>query len=221
VSGDVHTHGVVAHRLQNAETGPLGRGRGEAELIELCLRIGCGGEISRAARTFPPGLPPGQRMRLRAKVEALQHLAILALERKSRRALDGYTSSQDTCDTQQPSRKTAGKPKAAPAVQKLAATKAVNKERTATSAPEPASMIGPLPPIVTLKHLAERAGYNHGVPKKQAIEMFTGFVGKGQQNPLTRPRARRSRSKPVKRQRRLHSEPQRFERSNLICSSRR
>ena len=37
-------------------------------------------------------------------------------------------------------------------------------------------MIGPLPPIVTLKHLAEWAGYNHGVPKKQAIEMFTGFV---------------------------------------------
>jgi hypothetical protein len=27
-----------------------------------------------------------------------------------------------------------------------------------------------------LKHLAEWAGYNHGVPKKQAIEMFTGFV---------------------------------------------
>ena len=37
-------------------------------------------------------------------------------------------------------------------------------------------MTGPLPPIVTLKHLAEWAGYNHGIPKKQAIEMFTGFV---------------------------------------------
>jgi DNA-binding protein HU-beta len=37
-------------------------------------------------------------------------------------------------------------------------------------------MTGPLPPIVTLKHLAEWAGYNHGVPKKQVIEMFTGFV---------------------------------------------
>jgi len=37
-------------------------------------------------------------------------------------------------------------------------------------------MTGPLPPIVTLKHLAEWAGYNHGVAKKQAIEMFTGFV---------------------------------------------
>jgi DNA-binding protein HU-beta len=37
-------------------------------------------------------------------------------------------------------------------------------------------MTGPLPPIVTLKHLAEWAGYKHGVPKKQAIEMFTGFV---------------------------------------------
>jgi len=75
-----------------------------------------------------------------------------------------------------PIRKTAGKPKAAPAVLKLATTKAANKERTAPSAPKPASMTGPLPPIVTLKHLAEWAGYNHGVAKKQAIEMFTGFV---------------------------------------------
>ena len=75
-----------------------------------------------------------------------------------------------------PIRKTAGKPKVAPAVLKLVTTKAVNKERTATSAPKPASMTGSLPPIVTLKHLAEWAGYNHGIPKKQAIEMFTGFV---------------------------------------------
>ena len=37
-------------------------------------------------------------------------------------------------------------------------------------------MTGPLPPIVTLNHLAEWAGYNHGVAKKQAIEMFTGFA---------------------------------------------
>ena len=74
-----------------------------------------------------------------------------------------------------PIRKTAGKPKAAPAVLKLVTTKAANKEKTATSAPKPASMTGPLPPIVTLKHLAEWAGY-HGVAKKQAIEMFTGFV---------------------------------------------
>jgi DNA-binding protein HU-beta len=73
-----------------------------------------------------------------------------------------------------PAAKTAGKPKGTPAVQKLAATKAA--KRTATSAPKPAYMTGPLPPIVTLKHLAEWAGYNHGVPKKQAIEMFTGFV---------------------------------------------
>ena len=27
-----------------------------------------------------------------------------------------------------------------------------------------------------MKHLAEWAGYNHGVPQKQAIEMFTSFV---------------------------------------------
>jgi hypothetical protein len=66
-----------------------------------------------------------------------------------------------------PAAKTAGKPKAAPAVLKLVATKAANKERTATSAPKPTSMTGPLPPIVTLNHLAEWAGYNHGVAKKQ------------------------------------------------------
>jgi len=75
-----------------------------------------------------------------------------------------------------PIRKTAGKPKAATAVLKLVSTKAANKERIATFAPKPASMTGPLPPIVTLKHLAEWAGYNHSIPKKQAIEMFTGFV---------------------------------------------
>src|ERR1700760_659402 len=77
-----------------------------------------------------------------------------------------------------PIRKTSGKPKAAPAVLKPVTTKAASKVRTATSAPtpKPASMTGPLPPIVTLKHLAEWAGYNHGVAKKQAIEMFTGFV---------------------------------------------
>ena len=75
-----------------------------------------------------------------------------------------------------PTAKTADKPKATPAVQKLAATKVSNKKRTATSAPKPASMTGPLPPIVTLKNLAEWTGYNHGIPKKQAIEMFTGFV---------------------------------------------
>jgi len=75
-----------------------------------------------------------------------------------------------------PAAKTASKPKATPAVQKLAAMKAANNERTARCAPKPASMTGPLPPIVTLKHLAEWAGYNHGIPKKQAIEMFAGFV---------------------------------------------
>jgi len=131
-----------------------------------------------------------------------------------------------------PIRKTAGKPKAAPAVLKLVTTKAANKERTATSAPKPASMTGPLPAIVTLKHLAEWAGYNHGIPKKQAIEMFTGFVACSRRaaksgfptlasckyefdrhaqraRGVTRPPARRSGSKPVKRQRRLHSESQR------------
>ena len=36
-------------------------------------------------------------------------------------------------------------------------------------------MTGPLPPIVTLKHLAEWAGYNHGVAKKQAIGKMVEF----------------------------------------------
>ena len=54
-----------------------------------------------------------------------------------------------------PIRKAAGKPRATPAVLKLVTTKAANKEKTATSAPKPASMTGPLPPIVTLKRLAE------------------------------------------------------------------
>ena len=75
-----------------------------------------------------------------------------------------------------PIRKAAAKPKAAPAVLKLVTAKSANKESTATSAPKPASMTGPLPPIVTLKHLAEWASYNHGVAKKQASEMFTGLV---------------------------------------------
>ena len=45
------------------------------------------------------------------------------------------------------------------------------------AAQKPASMAGPLPAVVTLKHLAEWAGYNHGVPKKQVVAMFTDFVG--------------------------------------------
>ena len=97
-------------------------------------------------------------------------------------------------------------------------------------------MTGPLPPIVTLNHLAEWAGYNHGVAKKQAIEMFTGFVAdigrvlkKGSKIRIpnlgtlqvrirpARP-ARKGRNpatgeeikiKPVKRQRRSHSESRR------------
>src|SRR5262249_13325724 len=75
-----------------------------------------------------------------------------------------------------PAAKTAGKPRAAPAVLKLVTATAASKERTATSPPTPASIIGPLPPIVTVKHLAEWEGYNHDVPKKQAIEMFTAFI---------------------------------------------
>ena len=66
--------------------------------------------------------------------------------------------------------------KAATAARKAPARKAATKSKAASSTPKPATMTGPLPPIVTLKHLAEWAGYNHGVPKKQAIAMFGGFV---------------------------------------------
>jgi DNA-binding protein HU-beta len=75
-----------------------------------------------------------------------------------------------------PARTAAGKPNAVAAARKTLAQSAAAKPGAATSAPKPASMIGPLPAIVTLKHLAEWAGYNHDVPKKQAIAMLTGFV---------------------------------------------
>jgi DNA-binding protein HU-beta len=75
-----------------------------------------------------------------------------------------------------PARSATGKPNAGAAARKTPAQRAAAKPKTATSASKPASMTGPLPPIVTLKHLAEWAGYNHGVPKKQAIDMLTGFV---------------------------------------------
>src|SRR5260221_14181042 len=64
--------------------------------------------------------------------------------------------------------------KAVPAARKTPARRAADKPKAPTSAP--ASMSGPLPSIVTLKHLAEWAGYDHGVPKKQATAMLTGFV---------------------------------------------
>jgi DNA-binding protein HU-beta len=66
--------------------------------------------------------------------------------------------------------------KAPPAARKTPARKAPAKAKAATSAPKPASMTGALPPIVTMNHLAEWAGYNHGVPKKQAVAMLAGFV---------------------------------------------
>ncbi len=82
-----------------------------------------------------------------------------------------------------PARRAANKPKAATsatsktaAASKTPARRAADKPKAATAAPKPASMTGRLPPIVTLKHLAEWAGYNHDVPKKQAIAMLTGFV---------------------------------------------
>jgi len=131
---------------------------------------------------IPAGVPPRQAMRFPRKVDRfLQRFAILLSKRKlgePSMATRQVKTVRKTAPAARnnPIRKTAGKPKAAPAVLKLVTTKAANKEKSATSAPKPASMTGPLPPIVTLKHLAEWAGYNHGVAKKQAIEMFTGFV---------------------------------------------
>ena len=79
-----------------------------------------------------------------------------------------------------PARRAANKPKAATsktaAASKTPGRRAADKPKAATSAPKPASMTGPLPPVVTLKHLAEWAGHDHGVPKKQAIAILTGFV---------------------------------------------
>jgi DNA-binding protein HU-beta len=71
-------------------------------------------------------------------------------------------------------RKTAKK--AAAGKKKAPARKAPAASKSATAQPRPASMSGPPPAVVTLRHLAEWAGYNHGVPRKQAIAMFTGFV---------------------------------------------
>ena len=68
-------------------------------------------------------------------------------------------------------RKPARKP--APAARKTPARKAAAKPKAAS---KPASMTGPMPPIVTLSHLAEWAGFNHGVPKREAAAMLSGFV---------------------------------------------
>jgi DNA-binding protein HU-beta len=65
--------------------------------------------------------------------------------------------------------------KTATAARKPLTRRATDKPKAAPVA-KPASMTGPLPPVVTLKHLAEWAGYNHDLTKKQAIAMFTGFV---------------------------------------------
>jgi DNA-binding protein HU-beta len=66
--------------------------------------------------------------------------------------------------------------RAAPASRKAPARKAAAKPKAAKAAAKPTSMTGQLPPIVTLKHLAEWAGYNHGLPKQQATAMLSGFV---------------------------------------------
>jgi DNA-binding protein HU-beta len=66
--------------------------------------------------------------------------------------------------------------KAAPAARKTPARKPAARPKAATAAAKPASMTGAPPAVVSLTHLAEWAGYNHGIPKKQAVAMLNGFV---------------------------------------------
>ena len=67
--------------------------------------------------------------------------------------------------------------KAAPKAAKKGAAKGAAKGKAKAAAPaKPASMTGAPPAVVTLRHLAEWAGYNNGVPKKQAVAMLTGMV---------------------------------------------
>ena len=87
------------------------------------------------------------------------------------RQLRKSTKKAVSAERRTPARTAGKRAKVAPAGRTVPA-----KSQVTTSAPKPASMTGPLPPIVTLKHLAEWAGHNHGVPKKQAIGMFTDFV---------------------------------------------
>src|SRR5215471_11836287 len=146
----------------------------------------CGDSVPAKRSAGPHAHPrrvvlPRQPVRFRAKLTGSCNVSLFSrskgkLGEPSMAITQVKTVKKTPAARSNPIRKTAGKPKAAPGVLKLVTTKAANKERAATSAPKPASMTGPLPPIVTLKHLAEWAGYNHGVAKKQAIEMFTGFV---------------------------------------------
>ena len=97
------------------------------------------------------------------------------------RQINAATKKAAPAARKAPARRAADKPKAATmsaatTARKTPTRRAASKPRAATSAPKRASMTAPLPPIVTLKHLAEWAGDNHGVPKKQAIAMFTGLV---------------------------------------------
>ena len=73
--------------------------------------------------------------------------------------------------TRKTAKKAAAGKKKAPARKAPAAA-----SKSAAAQPKPASMSGPPPAVVTLRHLAEWSGYNHGIPRKQAIAMFTGFV---------------------------------------------
>jgi DNA-binding protein HU-beta len=156
---------------------------GERASFELLPVIRLRRKDQQASTHSPSGRSASSTDAFPRKVDGfLTHFAILCARKGKLGELSMATRQVKTVTKTAPAarsnpiRKTADKPKAAPAVLKLVTTKAANKERTATSSPKPASMTGPLPPIVTLKHLAEWAGYNHGIPKKQAIEMFTGFV---------------------------------------------
>ena len=71
----------------------------------------------------------------------------------------------------------ASKSSAKKRAKKAPAKKAAGKKAAAKAAPAKKPVRGPIPPIVTLKHLGEWMGNAHGVPKKQAVAMLTDFVG--------------------------------------------
>ena len=75
---------VTLEGARRAETEPLRRGWREGELRDPYRCFGCGGKISRPARTSPAGVPPRQPMRFCAKADGfLTRFAILCARKAS------------------------------------------------------------------------------------------------------------------------------------------
>jgi hypothetical protein len=106
----------------------------ERASFELCGRFGSGREISRAARTSPPSVPLCQPMRFRAKLTGSSNTSLFLLSKGKLGEPSMATPQVKTvrksapAARSNPAAKTAGKPTATPAVQKLAATKASNQK---------------------------------------------------------------------------------------------